>query len=132
MEFKVPSPAEVEAAKTKRGAWTRKQLAAWGVPWPPPKGWRDELRRLHAGKTRSRIVKPVSVRFMCPVCRVAVPERGVCEECADPRLIEEVRDLAGRVRGCIATPLESLSAQELRSMRDGFQARWDDRRPGLF
>ncbi|GAA2615812.1 hypothetical protein GCM10010304_81470 [Streptomyces roseoviolaceus] len=21
----------------------RAQLAAWGVPWPPPRGWKDEL-----------------------------------------------------------------------------------------
>ena len=26
---------------------TRKQLAEWGVPWPPPKGW---LRALVDGK----------------------------------------------------------------------------------
>ncbi|WP_344761245.1 hypothetical protein, partial [Micrococcus yunnanensis] len=23
--------------------WTKAQLAAWGVPWLPPKGWRAEL-----------------------------------------------------------------------------------------
>jgi len=38
-----PTPEEIEAAKTERGGWTRKQLAAWGVPWPPPKGWRRKL-----------------------------------------------------------------------------------------
>ncbi len=30
-------------AQTANGAWTRKQLAAWGVPWPPPKGWKTKL-----------------------------------------------------------------------------------------
>lgn len=25
--------------KTKNGGWTRSQLAAIDVPWPPPKGW---------------------------------------------------------------------------------------------
>lgn len=25
------------------GAWTRSQFAAWGIPYPPPKGWRREL-----------------------------------------------------------------------------------------
>ncbi|MEU9197730.1 hypothetical protein [Streptomyces hundungensis] len=39
----LPSPGEIEAAKTSKGAWTRAQLAEWGVPWPPPKGWKDEL-----------------------------------------------------------------------------------------
>lgn len=39
----LPSPGEIEAAKTSNGAWTRAQLAEWGVPWPPPKGWKGEL-----------------------------------------------------------------------------------------
>lgn len=34
---------EIEAGKTPAGGFTRKQLAAWGVPWPPPKGWRKKL-----------------------------------------------------------------------------------------
>jgi hypothetical protein len=34
---------EVEAAKTPNGGWTREQLSKWGVPWPPPKGWRKKL-----------------------------------------------------------------------------------------
>jgi hypothetical protein len=25
--------------RTPRGAWTKKQLALIGVPWPPPEGW---------------------------------------------------------------------------------------------
>lgn len=40
-----PSKEEIEKAKTPKGGWTRKQLEAWGVPWPPPKGWRKELIR---------------------------------------------------------------------------------------
>jgi hypothetical protein len=34
---------EIEAAKTTAGGWTREQLAKWGVPWPPPKGWKQAL-----------------------------------------------------------------------------------------
>ena len=34
---------EIEAAKTPAGGWTKAQLAAWGVPWPPPKGWKQAL-----------------------------------------------------------------------------------------
>lgn len=34
---------EIERGKSKKGGWTRKQLADWGVPWPPPKGWRQAL-----------------------------------------------------------------------------------------
>lgn len=40
----LPSPAEVAAAQTERGGWTRAQLAEWGVPWPPPQGWRKALK----------------------------------------------------------------------------------------
>jgi hypothetical protein len=35
--------AEIDAARTKAGGWTKEQLAKWGVPWPPPKGWRKAL-----------------------------------------------------------------------------------------
>lgn len=35
---------QIEAARTGSG-WTRKQLEEWGVPWPPPKGWRKELEK---------------------------------------------------------------------------------------
>lgn len=35
--------AEIEAARTPKGGFTRDQLAAWGVPWPPPKGWLKAL-----------------------------------------------------------------------------------------
>ena len=29
------TPAEIEAARSPRGGWTRATLASWGVPWPP-------------------------------------------------------------------------------------------------
>lgn len=31
----------IKAAKTNNGGLTKKQLAAIGVPWPPPKGWQE-------------------------------------------------------------------------------------------
>lgn len=34
---------EIEAARTPAGGWTKAQLAQWGVPWPPPKGWIKRL-----------------------------------------------------------------------------------------
>ena len=44
-----PSPEEVAAASTSpHGSWSAKQLRDWGVPWPPPAGWRKELARKHA------------------------------------------------------------------------------------
>jgi len=44
-----PSPEEVAAASTSpHGSWSAKQLRDWGVPWPPPAGWRKELARKHS------------------------------------------------------------------------------------
>jgi hypothetical protein len=34
---------EILACQTENGGWTKKTLAQWGVPWPPPKGWKDAL-----------------------------------------------------------------------------------------
>ena len=33
------TPRWVHANKTKNGGWTRTQLSAIGVAWPPEKGW---------------------------------------------------------------------------------------------
>ncbi|MEU4178025.1 hypothetical protein [Streptomyces sp. NPDC026589] len=46
----VPSPDEVAAAQTPDGGWTKKQLAEWGIPWPPPHGWRRYLEAKWEGK----------------------------------------------------------------------------------
>ena len=35
---------KIEAGKSPRGGFTKATLASWGVPWPPPKGWRTALR----------------------------------------------------------------------------------------
>lgn len=35
---------EIEAGRSPAGGWTRAQLAQWGVPWPPPKGWKAGLQ----------------------------------------------------------------------------------------
>lgn len=44
-ETRIPSPTEIEARRTPTGGWTKVQLAQWGVPWPPSKGWRQKLVR---------------------------------------------------------------------------------------
>jgi hypothetical protein len=41
----LPAADEIEAARSPAGGWSRDQLAAWGVSWPPPKGWKAELLR---------------------------------------------------------------------------------------
>lgn len=35
--------SEIVAAQTAGGTWTKEQLATWGVPWPPPRGWKQRL-----------------------------------------------------------------------------------------
>ncbi|WP_236788029.1 hypothetical protein [Amycolatopsis sp. GM8] len=48
----LPSPEEIERARTPAGGFTRAQLAVWGVAWPPPKGWTKELNdRWRAAQT---------------------------------------------------------------------------------
>ena len=35
----------IERSRTAKGGWSRKQLAEWGVQWPPKKGWKSALER---------------------------------------------------------------------------------------
>jgi 5-methylcytosine-specific restriction endonuclease McrA len=37
------SAEELESARTPNGGYRREQLIGWGVPWPPPKGWKRAL-----------------------------------------------------------------------------------------
>ena len=48
---KRPTADEIEAGRSPTGGFKRAQLAKWGIPWPPPKGWKAEL--LRAADTRS-------------------------------------------------------------------------------
>lgn len=34
---------EIDAAKSAKGGFKRATLEQWGVPWPPPKGWRKTI-----------------------------------------------------------------------------------------
>jgi hypothetical protein len=43
-----PTAQEIEQARTAKGGWTRQTLEAWGVSWPPPKGWRKALEGRNA------------------------------------------------------------------------------------
>lgn len=75
VKITTPSPAEIDAAKTRRGGYSRVALAQWGVPWPPPRGWQRQLEaQWHAerdGQTPRRPrgwSGPIRVRFECPAC----------------------------------------------------------------
>lgn len=34
---------QIEAGRSPRGGFGRRELARWGVPWPPPAGWMQAL-----------------------------------------------------------------------------------------
>jgi very-short-patch-repair endonuclease len=40
-----PTREDLEAARTPAGGYLRSSLEAWGIPWPPPKGWAKGLLR---------------------------------------------------------------------------------------
>jgi len=44
---------QIEAGRSPAGGWTKATLAAWGVPWPPPKGWLQRLTG-NSGTTQAR------------------------------------------------------------------------------
>lgn len=39
----VPTREEIQNSRSGPGAWKSATLAKWGVPWPPPRGWRERL-----------------------------------------------------------------------------------------
>lgn len=51
--------ALILSRRTERGGWTRRQLAALGVAWPPPKGWIDEVAR--KGLTAQQVAEFVGI-----------------------------------------------------------------------
>lgn len=92
---RIPSPEEIEQYKTPNGGWTRHDLAMWGVPWPPPSGWKEQLEKAYyAGQT-------VGVILECIGCRTAkyfvdFDPYPVCRDCQEfeqeryqKRLLEE-------------------------------------------
>jgi hypothetical protein len=58
--------AEIEAGRSERGGWTRRQLAKWGVPWPPPKGWRKALLAGENPKSREGRARAMMQHFTEP------------------------------------------------------------------
>lgn len=42
----------IEAGRSKKGGWNRTQFAKWGLPWPPQKGWKQEL--IERARTEAR------------------------------------------------------------------------------
>jgi 5-methylcytosine-specific restriction endonuclease McrA len=63
--------AKIDAMKTAKGAWTKAQLAEWGVSWPPRAGWRENLR-LNGFPVDTSTAKPARV-VDAPFITYAVP-----------------------------------------------------------
>jgi hypothetical protein len=43
--MKFISEEEILKLQTPGGGWTRETLEGWGVPWPPPQGWKEHILR---------------------------------------------------------------------------------------
>lgn len=81
------SLAEIEAGRSPAGGFTKETLAAWGIGWPPPKGWKESL---------------IAGDDFAPY----VPEPVTAEEEAWSRaLCEAADDEPERLVGCPALPL---------------------------
>lgn len=78
------TPADIEAARTPNGGWTKATLERWGVPWPPPRKWKKELEAAIAGPAKIA-EKPPSVIKLAPNGRPHLTRdqiRGVaCRKC---------------------------------------------------
>jgi hypothetical protein len=53
------SAEEIEAGRSPSGGFNKATLAGWGIPWPPPKGWKEALI---AGVPTERTMHPSVVR----------------------------------------------------------------------
>ena len=63
-------------AQTRKGGWTKKQLAQWGIPWPPPRGWKSRLILNNSLKKGHGIDDTLhSEPGTCPVVLVGSSER---------------------------------------------------------
>ena len=85
------SKFEIEKAKSPIGGWTKEQLAAWGVPWPPPRGWR---RRLESAIEKQEEIEAWTERM----------ERDKCVSRSQP---ENVTPSSARV-SAIARPEDTM------------------------
>lgn len=56
-----PSPAEIEAAKTPRGGFSKESFKRLGLPYPPSRGWRRELERRWRAEQRAKRKPPLDL-----------------------------------------------------------------------
>lgn len=104
------SEEDIEAGRTATGGFSRAQLAAWGVPWPPPKGWKQDLlaRENTSGSTRT-VQKPRGLTWIPVYTANQVGRRVTLTGTARARLSDkiivrksvDVKDLQNRAIGKI-------------------------------
>lgn len=86
---------EIEAQRTAKGGWTRDTLEAWGVPWPPPPGWKrailetgipyQETATTSPVRTARRKLNKLNRQVLCHTCYTPMRRTGesgwVCDGC---------------------------------------------------
>ena len=81
------TPDQIEAGRSPAGGFTKATLAAWGIGWPPPTGWKE---RLTAGEAfEAYVPEPVTE----------------AEEAWSRALCVAADDEPDRIVGCPALPL---------------------------
>lgn len=108
---------EIDSARSAKGGWTRETLAAWGVPWPPPRGWR---RRLISEGAAPKVQKKCATRSceepamivcnLCPACRKrrdeAIGEFNCAVRVAKEKVDRDLVDSASAVERVRAMVIE--------------------------
>lgn len=83
---------EINAARTPRGGWTRKQLEAWGLEWPVKSGW---VRRL-TGDDDARVDMPGRTKQAIDLARktrLQLEEENVKLAAENAKLRAALRDI---------------------------------------
>jgi len=65
--------ARIIELQTEAGGWTKESLAELGIPWPPPKGWKEHLES-------KGLSKPEYSRYRFP----KQAAKGLCRGCSQP------------------------------------------------
>ena len=93
--MRVIDEEEIEAQRTPKGGWTRETLAEWGVPWPPPSGWKRAILEhgipyrgtpaTSPARTAERKFSKLNDRVLCRNCFTLMQRTGksewVCDSC---------------------------------------------------
>ena len=72
--------AEIGAARTPAGGFSRESFAKLGVPYPPQKGWLKKLKRQAKDETSPSVVdEPIRIEFEEPITGLTLRNRRDAE-----------------------------------------------------